>query len=310
MGTERAERRTYELRAGRFRGLEWPGFPGVSRPPGAGSARSDGPGSSGGAPTAVLLHGLSGMADVWHATVMALPDHLDGSRPRCVAIDQRGHGRSPHLPGRYSAADYLQDLVDLVDLLGAPVRLVGHSMGARVAMIGAARHPELFSSVVVVDIGPEAWQRNISATTALLAARPERFSDLEEALSVARFIVGERGYDPVGGDDAARMFVEERLRREKDGAYTWLAPRDALIESVTVQRSRNYWRDWEGISIPTLLVRGGNSDELRPHVVQAMRRRNPAVDFVEIDGVGHNVPLLAPERLAEEVGRFWSVVER
>lgn len=287
------DERGFQLSAGEFRGLVWQGGP----------------------DTAVLLHGLSGMADVWTAMVAALAAQggsvhggeppstvgtpVSGTRPCCIAIDQRGHGRSPHTPGSYRAVDYLGDLVELVEGLERPVRLVGHSMGARVAMLAAARHPGLFSSVVIVDIGPEAWQRNIESTMRLLSARPETFADRDEALAVARFIVGDRG------ESAAEAMVDDRLRRMPDGSYEWLAPREALEESVVEQRSRNYWRDWEHIAIPALLVRGGESDELRPRIVDEMRRRNPTVDVVEIDGVGHNVPMLAPVELARTVMEFW-----
>ena len=123
----------FDLPAGVFRSLEWAAT-----------------GDTG--PTALLLHGLSGVADVWCDTVAALGE----SRPRCVAVDQRGHGHSPATPGRFRVADHVGDVRALVDRLGAPVHLVGHSMGARVAFVTAARHPELVASVVVVDIGPEA----------------------------------------------------------------------------------------------------------------------------------------------------------
>lgn len=75
---------------------------------------------------------------------------------------------------------------------------------------------------------------------------------------------------------------------------------------MTVQRARNYWSDWERIAVPTLLVRGGNSDEMRPHVVDQMRRRNRRVDFVEIEGVGHNIPMLAPQRPGTLIASLWA----
>ena len=132
----------FDLPAGAFRALDWAAT-----------------GATG--PTALLLHGLSGVADVWCDTVGALGE----SRPRCVAVDQRGHGHSPATPGRYRVGDHVGDVRTLVGRLGAPVHLVGHSMGARVAFVTAARRPELVASVVVVDIGPEAWVANIDRTT-------------------------------------------------------------------------------------------------------------------------------------------------
>lgn len=78
-----------------------------------------------------------------------------------------------------------------------------------------------------------------------------------------------------------------------------------MSRMVRIQRSASYWSDWEAIRPPALLVRGGDSDELRPHVFDQMRRRNPAVEVVEFAGVGHNVPLLAPARLAATLAAFW-----
>lgn len=263
--------RTVALDAGLFRILEWPGTAGT--------------------PT-VFLHGLSGVAEVWTDTITA----LGSDRPRCIALDQRGHGHSPRTPGAYAAGDYLGDLLRLVDEVGGPVDLVGHSMGARVAILAAARHPDAFRSVVIVDIGPEAWRANITGTTRIFSSLPESFPDREAALALGR--AGGRG------EAWAERFVEWRLGAQPDGTYRWLASRDGLIETVATQRARGYWGDWDRIDLPALLVRGGTSNELRPRIVEAMRTRNPQVAFVEIPDVGHIIPLLAPDRLAAEIRRF------
>ena len=77
---------------------------------------------------------------------------------------------------------------------------------------------------------------------------------------------------------------------------------------VRTQRSRNYWREWESVAMPLLLVRGGDSDELRPRVAGEMRRRNPAAEYLELAGVGHNMPLLDPAGLAAALSAFWNGV--
>lgn len=276
-----SEPRVVDLPAGKFHTLAWD--------PGESDARN--------ATTVVFLHGLSGVADVWRDTVSALGPH----RPRCIALDQRGHGRSPRTPGAYAATDYLADAVALIRRVGTPVHLVGHSMGARVAILAAARHPELLRSATIVDIGPEAWAGNIAGTSRLFASLPERFANREEALALAR-AAGQ-------GEAWAERFVDWRLRAEADGSYVWLASMDGLIETVTVQRARNYWRDWDRIAMPTLFVRGGATKEVRPRIAAEMRRRNPDVAYVEIADVGHNIPLLAPERLATELERFWRLAD-
>ena len=277
MSPDRPATRFVELPAGSFRLLEW-------------SAASAATGEA----SAVFLHGLSGVAEVWTDTVVA----LGANRPRCIALDQRGHGHSPRTPGTYAATDYLGDLMALIAQLDGPVHLVGHSMGARVAILAAARHPEAFTSATIVDIGPEAWAANIAATSRIFDSLPEVFAHREAALALGR--AGR------GGEQWAQRFVDWRLAEQPDGTYTWLASKDGLIETVTTQRARNYWHDWERVATRALLVRGGTSNELRQHIVDAMRRRNPSVGFVEIPDVGHNVPLLAPDQLAAELTQFWA----
>lgn len=266
----------YGLRAGSFRALEWPG----------GTAR------------AIFLHGLSGVAEVWGATIAALGD----TRPRCIAIDQRGHGQSVQPEHGYRVGDYLGDVCQLIGQVGAPVRLVGHSMGARVAMAAAAHYPELLESVVIADIGPEAWKANIDETVAAFERMPGSFADRDAALKYGSGRSGDR-------HEAERSFTP-RLRRAPDGSYTWLASRQALIETVRVQRARGYWADWDAIGIPAMLVRGGASNELRPAIAEKMRARNPRVRYREIADVGHNIPRLAPAALANELLGFWAESEQ
>ncbi|MBI5947562.1 MAG: alpha/beta hydrolase [Chloroflexi bacterium] len=276
--------RWLDLPAGRFRCLAW----------------------AGGKPGAIFLHGLTGVAEVWGPTVEALGD----GRPECLALDQRGHGHSAKPRTGYAVGDFVGDLLAAMDALGLEQpHLVGHSMGARVAMVAAARYPERFRSVAIVDIGPEEWKANHVQTVAAFERMPVSWPDVETA-------IGGSGRTRDGGsldaEVAARPAAEvlrgiatARLRTLPDGSVTWLADREALKQTVVTQRSRNYWREWERLRIPALYVRGGASTEVRPAVAARMQARNPAVDWVEFAGAGHNVPLIAPGLLAETLSRHW-----
>jgi pimeloyl-ACP methyl ester carboxylesterase len=178
--------------------------------------------------------------------------------------------------------------------------LAGHSMGARVAIVAAARYAEAFRSVAVVDIGPDAWKQNWIDTVAAL----DRMSDVLAPGQLDN-VVARRAFD----EETAAAF-RARFEPVPGGGHRALGSRDVMRELVRTQRSRNYWRDWERIALPALLVRGGVSEEVRPAVAARMRERNPSVGFVELPGVGHNIPLLDPTRLAAALEGFWDQVEK
>jgi esterase len=277
-----------ELPAGRFRYLEWAGTE----------------------PSAVFLHGLSGVAEVWGPTIEALGE----ARPRSFAFDQRGHGQSPKPREGYSVGYFVEDALGLAEALGLErPHLVGHSMGARVAMVLAARRPERVRSVTIVDIGPEEWKANHQQTVAAFERMPANYPDVETAIGGAGRVRSGGSLDATlaaarAGAEALRAIAVARLRRLGDGSVTWRADRGALKQAVVLQRSRNYWREWERIGVPALLIRGGESNELRPHIAEEMRRRNSEVRYLELAGVGHNVPLLAPGSLAAALQDFWATV--
>ncbi len=261
------------LPAGQFRTLMWPG--------------SEAP--------AVFLHGLTGLADVWAETATAL-----APRGPLWAYDQRGHGDSPAPADGYAIGAYVSDLIAFVQTLKLKrPHLVGHSMGARVALVAAARNPELFRSVTIADIGPEAWRANWRDTAAAIERMP---ASMNEAEALA-FFTRNRPTPP----DRQRGYLA-RLRAARDGRLTWRGSPDAWKQTVISHRSRDFWSDWAAITIPALLIRGGDSNELRPHIAARMRDRNSSVRYQEFAGIGHNIPLIAPAPLAAALAAFWKTV--
>jgi pimeloyl-ACP methyl ester carboxylesterase len=96
----------------------------------------------------LLLHGLASNMSRWSEFVEGTS--LAGERD-LIRVDLRGHGDSP-TRGRISLELWSDDLLALLDSLGAPrALLVGHSLGAQVALACAARAPQRVAALVLID---------------------------------------------------------------------------------------------------------------------------------------------------------------
>jgi pimeloyl-ACP methyl ester carboxylesterase len=104
-----------------------------------------------GAPVVALVHGITANAMAWERVASALGPEMD-----VVAPDLRGRAGSARLPGPYGLRRHADDVASLLHRVGGEggAVLVGHSMGAFVAVLaaaGPARH--LVRGVVLVDGG-------------------------------------------------------------------------------------------------------------------------------------------------------------
>lgn len=114
--------------------------------------------------TVVAVHGITANAHALHRLAM----HLDPSL--CViAPDLRGRGGSRTLQGPFGIAQHADDVAHVVTELGIVSTMwIGHSMGAFVSAMAAVRHPELVSSLVMIDGGlPAPVPPNVAPQEAL-----------------------------------------------------------------------------------------------------------------------------------------------
>lgn len=236
----------------------------------------------------VLLHGITGHARTWDAEARAL-----AARWRVLALDQRGHGDSGPAPGGdYSNAALAGDLGALVETLGlARPRLVGLSMGGRVAIQYAGTHPGTVARLVVVDIGPAIAPAGMSRVGQAMAGAPERFASIDEV------VASMRAGNPRYREDLLHHRAAHAVRPLPGGGYGWKYDR-ALREAARQGQPRpvaDLWPLWKSIACPTLLVRGAESDILSPEVAARMVETQPRARLAVVPGAGHTVPGDQPE---------------
>ena len=235
------------------------------------------------APAVIFLHGITGHARTWDDEARGL-----AGRFRAIALDQRGHGDSDPAPdGDYSDGALLGDLEAFVDALRlARVSLVALSLGGRVAINYAGRHPDRVERLVVVDIGPDIAPAGRARVGMLMAGAPERFASLDE---VATHL---RANNPRYTDSMLRHRAQHAVRALPGGGFTWKYDR-ALREAIRQGRLRvpaDLWPQWAAIRCPTLLVRGSESDILTDEIAKKMLEALPHARLAVVPNAGHTVP--------------------
>ena len=228
---------------------------------------------SGRGPCLVVLHGLFGDLDNFHSVSLHLARHLEVCR-----LDLPGHGRSPTLP-RLGIEDMARRVRDHLAQAGiGRCHLLGHSLGGKVAMaLAGMEDAPALASLLVVDIAPRHYPPHHAPII-------EAMRDIDLATLADRREADRRLRSGVP-DAGVRAFLLKSLVRTDDGRFAWkfdlegIARDYALIcEAPRVERT---------IEVPTLFVKGGESDYLGPDDELPIRAicRNPTLR--EIAGAGH-----------------------
>ncbi len=228
--------------------------------------------------TLVLLHGGGANAHWW--------DHLApelAERSRVVALDFRGHGDSDH-PEELTVGAFNDDLEALLEYLGAAEAiLVGHSMGAHVALDHAARHPAT-RALALIDASRGAPRKaRRSARLALLFRRT--YASREEAIARFRFHPPARH----ASESLRESIARHSVHRDSDGRFAFKF--DPRWFGVPPRHAP----DLSQVRCPTLVLRGGESELLARGAAEAFHAELPDSRFIEIEGAGHHAQLDQPE---------------
>ncbi len=224
----------------------------------------------------LFLHGLFGSSQNWASMGRRL-----GSRGRCIALDLRNHGRSPHAP-THSLADCVEDLHGWIEgHLDAPPLLVGHSMGGLVAMGFAIAHPAMAAGLAVIDIAPRAYpldhERELEALRTDISTCRTR-GELEALLA------------PIVPDPFLRQFLLTNAVRvpgdtgAASEGFRWRLNVAALESSSISNDFSSVTGRFEG---PALFVAGGRSDYLREADHEAVLRHFPRARIEVIPEADH-----------------------
>jgi pimeloyl-ACP methyl ester carboxylesterase len=256
------------------------------------------------APPVIMLHGFGVSGHMFDEFAARMRD-----RYRLIALDQRGHGDSDWSEnGDYSRDAFVEDLEALrKELRLERFVLVGHSMGGLNAVSYVNKYPGHATALVLIDVGPEASKDGVDNIV--------RFTRGPDELEFEEFVEMAHRFNPRRTIENIRERMRHRLKPADGGKWTWKFDRrfrqpDSSITVGWQLSSDQLWQLFRNVTIPTLLVRGGESDVLSAEVAQRCVQEMPSARLVTIPNAGHSVPGDNPDAFTDAVASFLAEVGR
>jgi pimeloyl-ACP methyl ester carboxylesterase len=222
---------------------------------------------------------------------------LAGKR-RVLCPDIPGRGNSEWLGAdeEYGYPLYVACVMNLLTRYGIEeVDWVGTSMGGLIGMALAALPGTPIRRMVLNDVGPLIAAEGLDRIGTYVGRDPS-FSDVAALEAHLRDVAAPFG--PLSDDDW-RHLAAISARRKPDGSIGYAYdPRigDAFRQGPA--KDIDLWAQWEAIKVPTLILRGAESDLLRHEDALAMTVRGPRARLVELSGIGHAPALMAADQIA------------
>ena len=219
---------------------------------------------------------------MWYEVV----ERLDPERFSLHLFDFRGCGLSDRPRTPDDLAEYASDLRTILATIDAPVTVVGHSLGGRLAQYVATERPANLERLILVAPG---------------SAKSVRFTPHRRAQAMQTY----------GSRERIEKFQRAAMYREVAPAVMERIVDDALVASYEhwvggEERGRiDFTARLASIAVPTLAIAGSN-DPLAPpsRVKREVAEAIPDALFVLLRDAGHNLPIETPDDIAEAVRRF------
>ena len=237
----------------------------------------------------VLLHGIGGNKRNWHDNLPALAAHW-----HAVAWDARGYGESDDYDGPLTFTDYADDLPRVLDHFGAAkAHILGLSMGGRIAMDFAQRHPERLLSLTLCDTHRGFVTFTDEQRREFLRLRKEPLINGGEpkdiAPGVARSLSG-----PNITPEAYAKLMDSLCRLHKESYIK-------SLEATALAKPHDQLGD---IRVPAHVIVGSEDKLTPPAMAQEIVDRIPGAKLTIINDAGHLTNIEKPAEFNAAVVAF------
>ena len=198
-------------------------------------------------PAIVCIHGLTANHVCW----LSMADIL-APKHRLIGYDLRGRGDSDKPPAGYSLDQHGRDLLALLDHFGLKKAiLMGHSLGAHIALKFSVAHPERVSKMVLVDGGIDVRAEIIDSLGPAINRLGVEFPSIDAFLGIIRRLPMFTGR----WNDYLERYFRYDVETLPGGAVRSKASKDAIAEELTNLQRERLWVYHHQVTCPTLIFR-------------------------------------------------------
>lgn len=230
----------------------------------------------------LLAHGFGQTRQSWRGT----QDRLASAGHGSFAWDMRGHGQSGRNPTalRYTAEQFVGDVLAASQQLSPRPVLVGASMGGLTGMMAQVRNPA-FSALVLVDVTPRWEAAGMQRIHDFMTAFPDGFESFEHAATAIS------DYMPHRRERKTPAQLAHLLHTDSEGRLRWHWDPRLLSEFVTgSEHLQDVVADAaRAVEVPVLLVSGGRSDLVSARTVEHFLDCVPHARHVSLPDATHMV---------------------
>ena len=240
-------------------------------------------------PPVLLFHGGGQTRHAWGGTARLLGD----KGWRATTVDLRGHGDSDWAgpDDGYTIDEFAADVRAVAAQQVRPPVLIGASLGGLSSLVAIAEAPAgttVASALVLVDVAPRLEEEGIARIAEFMLGHLDGFASLEEVADAVA------AYNPHRPRPTDLSGLRKNVRRRDDGRWYWhWDPRFLQGGSTDEPRSiRNEDRlddAARALTLPTLLIRGRQSDVLSEAGARHLLSLVPHAGYVDVGGAGHMV---------------------
>jgi pimeloyl-ACP methyl ester carboxylesterase len=193
---------------------------------------------------------------------------------------------------------------------------VGHSIGAIVTLRAALKEPKRFRALVLMDpvLFPPCFilEWNLARTFGLgnkihplirgALKRRREFDDLDKVFDAYR----RRAVFRFFSDDSLGIFIDGMTKPTPDGHYELaFSPEwEARIYYTGIWRDLDLWKNLPRLDVPTIILRGAETDTFWESTAKSVEKRNPNIKIVTLEKSTHLLPLERPQQVFDIMQDF------